>query len=254
MVTGASRGLGDGLSRVLLNAGHTVYACSRNSNTSLTEFGRKSKGTLRYSRVNLSNQDDLDSFIELVLNDCSREHPDSFILINNAATITPVGPLETLVSEEIQHHISTNFLAPVFLTRGILEGLSGSNNRTEITVLNISSGAAQSPYFGRSMYCAGKAALEMFTRVVAKEQKKRGLHNRIYAVRPGVVDTSMQELSRTLPNELTHDRDLFLSLQSEKKLLDPQQAAELVLRTLSDERVQSGDIVDIRQLYPKAFE
>ncbi len=200
--------------------------------------------------MDLRNHAKSRKFIDDVVRHARGDGPPSIYLINNAALLSPVGPAETLDLEEAQNHILTNLAGPIYLTASLLGAVSGSRLDSHVTVVNITSGAGKSPYFRRSVYCAGKAGLDMFTRTVAHEQAGRNLPHRVFAVRPGVVDTSMQTLTRNLPDEATHDRELFLRLKRDGKLLPPDIAAELTLRTLDDPRVQSGDIVDVRELYP----
>ena len=65
------------------------------------------------------------------------------------------------------------------------------------SLVNMSSGAATTPYRGWAAYCASKAAVEMLTEVVGLEEADTGLL--AYAGRPGVVDTDMQALIRATP-------------------------------------------------------
>ena len=60
-------------------------------------------------------------------------------------------------------------------------------------IVNVSSGAAHHVIVAASAYCAAKAALNQFSRVLAAEE----LDLTVIAVRPGVVDTRMQELLRS---------------------------------------------------------
>jgi benzil reductase ((S)-benzoin forming) len=63
-----------------------------------------------------------------------------------------------------------------------------------LVVLNISSGAGKNAIDGWSSYCASKAGLDMFSRVVAEELSLSGKKNiRVFSVAPGIVDTAMQE-------------------------------------------------------------
>ena len=63
-------------------------------------------------------------------------------------------------------------------------------------VVNISSGAASSPYAGWSVYCASKAGLDHFTRCVGLEQRGQAFPVTCIALAPGVIDTGMQEVIR----------------------------------------------------------
>lgn len=214
-------------------------------------------GVLEYRHVDLHDSVAATRFLETALEYGERTCAASVCLINNAAVITPVGPAESLDPESIPAHLTVNLTVPMVLTTKLLAWVTKWNSSRSApeepvvaTIVNISSRAAQSPYFGRSPYCAGKAALDMFTRVVALEQQERNLPHRIYAVRPGVIDTYMQTYSRNLPDEATRDKELFERLKRDRLLAEPEQAAEQVLRTLRDERVRSGHVVDVRDLYP----
>ncbi len=61
-------------------------------------------------------------------------------------------------------------------------------------LVNVSSGAATRPYEGWAVYCGSKAAVEMITEVVAREERGAGLS--AFALAPGLVDTDMQALIR----------------------------------------------------------
>ncbi len=250
IVTGASRGVGEALCRSVLQRGHHVFACARSANPELECFATTTLGELSYRSLDLGNYAESRKFMDAVIRHARGAGPPTICLINNAAQLSPVGPAETLDPQEVAAHILTNLAGPMYLTSSLLSAVSELRLNSRVTVVNITSGAGKSPYFGRSVYCAGKAGLDMFTRTVAREQADRNLPNRVFAVRPGVIDTSMQTLSRNLPNEATHDRELFLRLKRDGKLLPTDTAAELILRTLDDPRVESGDIVDVRELYP----
>jgi NAD(P)-dependent dehydrogenase (short-subunit alcohol dehydrogenase family) len=86
------------------------------------------------------------------------------------------------------YNIEVNLNGPFFLIRAALPELRRRGGR----VVNVSSGAAEKAIPGWSAYCAAKAALTHFTRILAAEEPE------IVAVslRPGVVDTAMQEAIR----------------------------------------------------------
>ena len=75
-------------------------------------------------------------------------------------------------------------MGPFYLTRFALPSLKSSHGR----VINISSGAAHTSIPGASAYCASKAALTHFGRILAEEVPEVTS----ISVRPGVVDTDMQ--------------------------------------------------------------
>lgn len=249
IVTGASRGLGEALCRELLREGHHVIGIARTDNSSLVRFARETEGAIEYHNGDISDIRMIETIVSSIVSTVERVVASSVTLINNASVLSPVGPIETVSSTDLHVHFSTNLIGPATLTGRLLAEVAQES--THVTVLNISSGAARSAYFGRSLYCAAKAGLEVFTRTVALEQAELHSSARLYAVRPGVIDTEMQRYSRELPNDLTHAHEQFAQLKQTGKLVPPEKAAELVLRTRYDDRVGSGDVVDIRDLFPE---
>ena len=70
-------------------------------------------------------------------------------------------------------------------------------------IVNVSSGAATRTVEYVSAYCAAKAALNHFSRVLAAEEPRLT----VMSVRPGVVDTRMQEtIRRDGPDAMTADQ------------------------------------------------
>lgn len=67
----------------------------------------------------------------------------------------------------------------------------------------MSSSSARSPTIGQAVYCAGKAALEMWVRVVRRELAMRNKDNIwVTAVRPGFVDTPLtREMAAMAEND-----------------------------------------------------
>ena len=65
----------------------------------------------------------------------------------------------------------------------------------------MSSAAARHPYEGNAAYCAAKAGVEMWVRVVRRELKHRGRKTWVVAVRPGFVDTPTTRMNAAQPEE-----------------------------------------------------
>lgn len=113
------------------------------------------------------------------------------ILINNAATVEPIGRITDLTVEAFSASIETNLTAQFNAIRLCLPAMLA---RGRGTVVNVSSGAAHRPQEGWSAYCAGKAGLAMLTRSLHLEYGDLGI--RAFGLAPGVVDTAMQGVIR----------------------------------------------------------
>ena len=116
------------------------------------------------------------------------------LLVHNAAVLGPVGPILDQNPENWRTHMATNVEGPLFLTQALLPNLV-QNSR----VIHISSGAAHQGIPGWGMYCTSKAALYMLGQLLKDELAQRNIW--FGSVRPGIVDTPMQEEIRTLNPE-----------------------------------------------------
>jgi NAD(P)-dependent dehydrogenase (short-subunit alcohol dehydrogenase family) len=87
------------------------------------------------------------------------------ILVNNAAVYRPCS-VEKLSDYDIAMQTGTNFLGPVYTCRAAIPLLRASGAGD---IVNVSSESTLDPFPMLSMYVATKAALEMFTRILAEE-------------------------------------------------------------------------------------
>ena len=88
--------------------------------------------------------------------------------------------------------VVANMAAPIRLGDLFLRAVIDSGFAGEAGLVMLSSSSARSPLEGQSIYCAGKAGLEMWVRVVRRELARRGRDNIwVTAVRPGFVDTGL---------------------------------------------------------------
>lgn len=106
-------------------------------------------------------------------------------LVNNAGLISPLAGIAQADIGQWRYAIEVNLLGPFYLTRFALPSLIKTKGR----IVNVSSGASRTPIPSASAYCASKAALTHFNRVLAEEEPRITA----ISVRPGVVDTPMQE-------------------------------------------------------------
>jgi NAD(P)-dependent dehydrogenase (short-subunit alcohol dehydrogenase family) len=146
------------------------------------------------------------------------------ILINNAGVIWPLEETVYADPDEWAYNITTNLIAPFALVRNVLPVMAEQGYGR---ILNISSDAAFTPVFGGAAYCAAKAGLDMFTRVLALELAGAGVTvNTLY---PGHVDTAMQEDIRSVDTTGTRlDTSWFHTLHDQGGLATPQSVADLI--------------------------
>jgi NAD(P)-dependent dehydrogenase (short-subunit alcohol dehydrogenase family) len=186
LVTGASRGLGAAAARILVEAGANVVMNARSEEAlqeNAAQFDSSSGQTLAIAG-DVSQPDVCRQLVERALEHFGALHA----IINNAGVLTPIAPIAETGPEAWRVNIEVNLLGPYYLTRFALPYLRQGQGR----LINVSSGAAVRATEGWSAYCAAKAALNHFTRVLAAEEPQIVS----LAVRPGVVDTEMQRTIR----------------------------------------------------------
>ena len=186
IVTGASRGLGAATACWLAKVGAAVTLISR-SGTALKRVAQEVRqlgGTALVFKADISDPDACQKAADKTLERFKRVDA----LVNNAGVVEPIAPVVRTDPERWQYNIGVNLLGPFYLTRAAISELRKQNGR----IINVSSGAATTVIENASAYCAAKAALNHFNRVVAVEES--GLT--VVTMRPGVVDTRMQEIIR----------------------------------------------------------
>lgn len=114
------------------------------------------------------------------------------IFIQNAHMKGMTGFAGEVPEADHARDMTANLAAPLHLGELFLRAVRESGYTGEAGLVMMSSAAARSPYEGQSIYCAGKAALEMWVRVVRREIARRDRSGIwVTAVRPGFVDTGL---------------------------------------------------------------
>lgn len=103
------------------------------------------------------------------------------VIVNNAGAIT-AQPLDQFDAAPLREMFDVNLLAPSALLSAALPHL-----RPGASIVNISSVNAVLPPRGAAHYGASKAALDLWTRGMAKELGPKGI--RVNAVAPGAIET-----------------------------------------------------------------
>jgi benzil reductase ((S)-benzoin forming) len=230
IVTGVSRGLGASLAAALLERGFTVLGVGRAAGPLLT-------GTrFRLARFDLADPGGLDATIAPEFSALAATRPASVCLLNNAATAGPVGTLGTLAAGDVVGSLAVNLAAVVTLTNLFCRVFVDATQPRR--VINISSGAAQTPLAGESLYCVAKAGMEMLTRTLAVEQAAPTF--RAISLRPGIIDTDMQRFARSQSREALPCVDMFREFHSQGRLVPPDVVAAKIIDRLVLGEVEHG--------------
>jgi benzil reductase ((S)-benzoin forming) len=236
IVTGYSKGLGAAIVQNLLERGVSVLGLARGRSP---ELGTRFPGLLSQVEIDLADTAALAAWLA---GPALRDHLDgcrSVLLINNAGMVSPVGPLGAQDPAAVLQAVSLNVAAPMALAAAVVRASEGAERR----ILHVSSGAGRHPYPGWSVYCAGKAALDMHGQAVALDGGK-GV--RICSLAPGVIDTGMQAEIRATPAECFPMRERFVQLKAEGGLTAPEEAARKLIDYLLDGNFGQKPVDDLR--------
>jgi len=247
IVTGTSRGIGQAIAAALFSTEHAIHGISRSGSPSLAEQARRSAMNYNDHTFDLSNVTEIPSLMDEVFDTIDVSSSHGLFLINNAGVLSPIRPIDRIDPAEYAHHLNVNLVAVMSLTAEFLKRTHEAPGPRTVAV--ISSGAAHTPYQGWSAYCTAKAGVEMFVKVAAAEQNNLSNPAHIFAVAPGVVDTAMQEQIRSSDERDFSEKNKFVALAADGKLSDPDAAALLVIRALTDRSIKNGSAVDVRKHY-----
>lgn len=238
VVTGVSQGLGEALALELLGRGMRVLGVGRSSSPRLSDTA------YRFLRCDLAQATMLPAVLEPAFEAIASERPSYVCLINNAATLDPVGVLGTTEADHIVTSLTVNLAAPVVLASEFCRVFR--DDALERRIVNVSSGAAQSVIAGESLYCVAKAGLEMLTRTLAVEHDSPRF--RAISLRPGIMDTQMQTYARTRSKDHLPSVDLFKGFHAEGQLVAPDVVARKVVDRLLLAAVEQGRTYNYRDL------
>lgn len=248
LLTGASRGLGAAMAEQLLQADRVLLCLSRRADPQLAARAGAAGTTLLQWTVDLADAVPAAARLEAWLRTHDGDAFDSATLINNAAAIAQIGPLEAMEGADLASALRVGLEAPLLLTSAFLRATLAWRARRAgaCKVLNISSGLGRFAMASQASYCAVKAGLDHFSRSVALDQARAAHPAHIVSLAPGVIDTDMQAQLRTAEPARFPDRDRFVQLQATGQLASPADAAAKVLAWLQRPDFGSQPVADVR--------
>jgi benzil reductase ((S)-benzoin forming) len=234
-ITGASSGIGAALAETVPFADARVLDISRSGGTRGTEH-------LPADLADPASWAAVEEHLFAVLGTFSGARA---VFVHCAGTLEPIGFAGAVNSVAYRRSVLLNSAASQALGHAFLAAVAGLDLQTHLVL--VTSGAATAVYEGWSSYCAGKAAVDQWVRVVGTEQRRRPNGCRVVAVAPGVVATPMQERIRATDPHDFPAVDKFVDLYESDQLRDPEDAARSIWR-LFDRELLSGAVVDLRDL------
>ena len=183
LVTGASRGIGQGIAKHLAKQGATVIGTATTESGAaaisqyLSAVGNKGQGIA----LDVNDAAGVNAVIEQV----QKEFGAVSILVNNAG-VTRDNLLMRMGEEEWDGVIDTNLRSVFRLSRAVMRGMMKAKGGR---IINISSVVGAAGNGGQTNYAAAKAGMIGFTNALAREVGSRNIT--VNCVAPGFIDTDM---------------------------------------------------------------
>ena len=219
LVTGASRGIGAAIADTLAQAGATVIgtATSEKGAAAIGERLAQWDGHGRVLDINAENS------VEELIAGIEQEFGKLDILVNNAG-ITRDNLLMRMKEEEWDDIMQTNLKSVFRASKAVLRGMMKQRHGRIISITSVVGTMGNA---GQTNYAAAKAALQGFTKSLAREVGSRGITANCVA--PGFIDTDM---TRALPEET---RKAFEAQTALGRFGEAQDVADAVLFLASEQ-------------------
>ncbi len=193
VITGAGRGIGEGMAKTLADAGCNVVCASR----SIKQISRvadainasSSSGRAIAHAADVTSAGDMEALAQRAVDEFGRLD----IWVNNAGGSLVSAPLTELDQAEWDKTLATNLTSVFHGVRAACRHF-GEGSR----IVNTSSLAAEEPFPGSGHYSAAKAGVLMLTRTLAHEL---GPKTRVNAILPGFVPTETVKQALNMTDE-----------------------------------------------------
>lgn len=235
IITGASKGLGRSLARKMTDKDKALVLIARDKKELVRlkyELENKCAQKILIYPFDLNNYDKAGELMKNILSECNQSNDCKITFINNAGSIHPIKTVNHLVEEDIKSNLTVNILSPIFIISKLIE--FAIQNKKELKVINISSGAYKQPINSWALYCTSKAAIQMYLEVAFSENKCNSFI-KILSVDPGVMDTEMQKSIRTAESKGFDKKDEFINLYRDNKLRSTNSVAKIIKENFIDD-------------------
>ncbi len=196
LVTGASRGIGKEIAKLLAEKGNKVIA-NYNKSEEQAKVLQKENKNIEIYKANVSEREEVHKMIE----DIIKKYDKIDVLINNAG-ISENKLFTDVTDEDWSKMINTNLYSVFCVTQEVLPNMIHNKKGC---IINISSIWGIVGASCESIYSVTKAGINGMTKSLAKELGPSNI--RVNAIAPGIIDTDMnknltQEVIKNIEDEI----------------------------------------------------
>jgi NAD(P)-dependent dehydrogenase (short-subunit alcohol dehydrogenase family) len=199
LVTGSTAGIGKAIALRFAAEGASVVVTGRDAERGAL-VASACEGDAAFVRADLSHGGAADALVAATV----ERFGALTVLVNNAATAEPDGPVADLDDERWLAILQVDLLAPARLCRAAMPHLRGCGHGS---IVNISSRVATRASRGLAAYTAAKGGLEALTRSIAVDEAPHRV--RCNAISPGYVLNERRDANIT-DDELTRRQAMHL--------------------------------------------
>jgi NAD(P)-dependent dehydrogenase (short-subunit alcohol dehydrogenase family) len=194
LVTGASSGIGKATATRLADAGHHVYAASRDE-AALNHVAEDHR--VMPIALDVTDPPSIASVRDRIHAETAGHGPDVVI---NAAGIAVLGPVEAVPDRHLRRQFDTNLFGTLAVIRAFLPSM---RTRRSGRIINVSSVLGRYALPGTGVYAASKYALEAVSDALRVELSPFGIA--VVLIEPSIVRTPLYERSATTAAEYLDD-------------------------------------------------
>lgn len=227
LITGASRGIGRDIARVLAKNGNNVIANYNKSEQQAIELQKESENIEIY-KADVTKREEVHKMIETII----KEHNKIDVLINNAG-ISDSKLFTDVTDQDWSRMINTNLYSVFCVTQEVLPNMIHNKKGC---IINISSIWGMVGASCETIYSVTKAGINGMTKALAKELGPSNI--RVNAIAPGIIDTDM---NKNLTQEIIKDIEDEIPLGKIGKGLDVARCVEWIIQ----DEYTTGQIISI---------
>lgn len=226
IVTGASRGIGNAIAKLLISKGYYVFGTYVSSEEKAKNFEKENSNKLTMIKCNVGDESQVNTFFK----EFAKKYDSLDVLVNNVG-IDLFGKIENYSTKDWDTMMNVNVKSTFIFSKKSIPLLEKSDNANIINVTS-RSGILDEVAIEFVPYSVTKAAVNIFTVGLSRELKEKNI--RVNAIVPPPTKTDMFGEAYTKKEET--------ELIQKNALYYPDQISKFVLKIIEDKNINESFI------------